>query len=265
MIIEYYIPFSKYRKLARFYCQAIQIIKKPFSGRKFLRHLSPDTIDYREIPVIINNYNRIDYLKDLIDWLEKAEMKNIYIIDNASVYPKLLDFYQKTRHTVIKLKANIGYKALWHTSVHLWFKGLPYIYTDPDILPIDECPLDVVKFFQKTLEEYRDFNKVGFGLRIDNIPDFYPNKPQVLKWESQFWKNPIADELFKANIDTTFALYRANSVGQQWGKTIRTGGKYLAIHQPWYENPETPSEDELFYSRIALGSSWYAENSGYPS
>ena len=259
MIIQYKIPFSTYRKIARTYCKIVQHIRIPFVDRKILMHLNGDNINYRDIPVIINNYNRISYLHQLIDWLEKAEMRNIYIIDNASTYPPLLDYYRNTKHIVIQLNANIGYKALWDTSIHLWFKGLPYIYTDPDILPIDECPLDAVKFLQETLGRHKDINKVGFGLQIDDIPDFYPKKSDVLKWEIKFWNTPISENLFKADIDTTFALYRALSVKQQWGKTLRTGGKYMAKHLPWYENPDTISEEELFYRKESIGSGWYSK------
>ena len=257
MIIHYKIPFSNYRKIARTYCKIIQNIKKPFKKRKMLKHLNGENIDYRDIPVIINNYNRISYLHRLLDWLEKAEMRNIYIIDNASTYPQLLEYYKNTKHIIIKLSANIGYKALWDTSIHLWFKGLPYIYTDSDILPIDECPLDAVKFLQEILRTHKGISKVGFGLKIDDIPDFYPKKSDVIKWEIKFWDTPISENLFKADIDTTFALYRASSVKQQWGKTIRTGGNYMARHLPWYEDPDTVTEEELFYRKKSIGSSWY--------
>jgi hypothetical protein len=260
MIIKYKIPFSCCRKVARTYCKIIQSVKSPFAKRRLLKHLDGMDIDYRDIPVIINNFNRIDYLKKLIDWLEKAEMRNIYIIDNASTYPILLDYYSQTKHTVIRLEANIGYKALWDTSVHLWFKGLPYIYTDPDILPIEECPYDAVKYFQEILNEYAHINKVGFGLNINDLPDHYPNKPEVLKWEGIYWEDPISENLYKADIDTTFALYRAHSVKQQWGKTIRTGGKYMARHLPWYENPKTITEEELYYRKMTMGSSWYTKH-----
>lgn len=259
MIIKYYIPFSKYRKIARTYCKIAQFIKKPFAKRKMLTHLNGDNIDYHDIPVIINNYNRIIHLQKLLEWLEKAGMRHIYIMDNASAYPTLLDYYRNTKYTVIQLKANIGYKAFWDTSIHTWFKGLPYIYTDPDIIPIDECPLYAVKFFQETLNKFKDINKVGFGLQIDDIPDFYPHKSDVIDWEMQFWKTPISENLYKADIDTTFALYRANSVKQQWGKTLRTGGFFLAKHLPWYENPDSISDEELFYKKNATSSVWYAK------
>lgn len=258
MIIRYHIPFSTNRKVARTYCKIKQFIKSPFAKRKMLKHLDGDTINYQDIPVIINNFNRIIYLEKLIGWLEKAGMRHIFIIDNASSYPPLLDYYQKTNHTVIKLDANIGYKALWDTDIHLWFKGLPYIYTDPDILPVDECPLDAVRYFQQLLNQHQEINKVGFGLQIHDIPDFYPKKTEVLTWEKKFWDTPVSENLYKADIDTTFALYRESSVKQQWGKTLRTGGKYVAQHLPWYENPVIVTEEERFYRQNAVGSVWYS-------
>ena len=259
MIIEYRIPFSKSRKAARAYCKIVQIIKNPYAKRKLLKHLDGNDIDYRDIPVIINNYNRINHLTQLIDWLEKAEMRNIYIIDNASTYPRLLSYYNQIKHTVIKLNVNIGYKALWDTSIHIWFKGLPYIYTDPDILPVEECPLDAIKHFQEILDKYAHINKVGFGLHIEDIPDHYANKSDVLKWEMKYWENPVSEHLYKADIDTTFALYRAFSVKQQWGKTLRTGGKYLSRHLPWYENSDSLSEEELYFRKMTVCSSWYSK------
>ncbi len=258
MIINYWIPFSNNRKLARSYCKIVLYIKRPFVKRKLLKHYNAGDINYRDIPIVINNYNRLDYLQKQIDWLEKAGQRHIYIIDNASTNPQLIDYYKNTPHTVIKLTANIGYKALWDTCIHLWFKGLPYVYTDPDILPVDNCPHDAVNYFHEILKQQPHINKVGFALKIDDIPNYYPQKKEVIKWETKFWDNPISTNLYKADIDTTFALYRANSIKQQYGKTIRTGGDYIARHLPWYENPTAPSQEELFYRENAIGSYWYA-------
>ena len=259
MIIPYKIPFSNYRKIARSYCKVAQHINSQFTKRKLLKHLDGDRIHYQDIPVIINNFNRIDYLLKQINWLEKAGMRNIFIIDNASDYPELLEWYNNSKYTVIMLNANIGYRAIWDTFIHLWFKGLPYIYTDPDVIPVEECPLDAVKYFQEILNTHQEINKVGFGLQIDDIPDHYPKKSQVIEWEKQFWSTPVSKDLFKADIDTTFALYRAYSVKQQWGKTLRTGGNYIARHLPWYENPSVISEENLLYHKKAIGSSWCSQ------
>ena len=46
------------------------------------RFSKPVISDYHSVPVIINNFNRLDYLTQMISWLERAGMKNIYIIDD---------------------------------------------------------------------------------------------------------------------------------------------------------------------------------------
>lgn len=259
MIIHYNIPFSGNRKLARTYCKLVQVITKPFSKYRLLLDLNANSIDYREIPVIINNYNRINHLLQLIAWLEKAGMRHIFIIDNASSYPPLLDFYKTTPHTVIQLSANIGYKSIWDTNIHLWFRGLPYIYTDPDVLPIENCPLNAVEYFQQILTKNPEITKVGFGIKTDDIPGYFRNKETVLKWELKFWDEPYGDNLYKADIDTTFALYRENTVKQQWGKTLRTSGKYMVRHLPWYENEENISDEEKYYREKAVTTTWYSK------
>ena len=54
----------------------------------------PEIVDYKEIPIIINNFNRLDTLQKLIASLEIRGYRNIYIIDNLSTYPPLLDYYK---------------------------------------------------------------------------------------------------------------------------------------------------------------------------
>ncbi|MBN2166276.1 MAG: hypothetical protein JW717_08385, partial [Marinilabiliaceae bacterium] len=153
---------------------------------------------YQNTPVIINNYNRLDYLKKQIAWLENAGMKNIYIIDNASTYPPLLDYYKNCPYTIFKLTKNVGHTALWDTHIYLWFKNQYYILTDPDVIPVEECPLNAVEHFYKLLERYPEITKVGFGLKINDLPDHYNRKQEVIEWESKFWQNEIEPGIYKA-------------------------------------------------------------------
>jgi len=216
--------------------------------------------DYKNIPVIINNFNRLECLKLQINWLESAGMTNIYIIDNASTYPPLLEYYKTSKYLVFQLTKNVGHLAFWDTHVQQWFKNQYYILTDPDIIPVEECPLDVVSYFLEILENRPSITKVGFGLKIDDIPDFYPRKQEVIEWEKEFWNEPLGNDLYKAKIDTTFALYKPNTRYQQWETTLRTGGNFIARHLPWYENPEKISEEELFFKKVTTAvSSWYKD------
>ena len=153
---------------------------------------------WQQVPVIINNFNRLEYLQKQIAWLEKAGMRRIYIIDNNSTYPPLLEFYKKTPYVVFRLTQNVGHTALWETHIQLWFKNQYYILTDPDIIPIEECPLNAVEYFKQVLDNYPEITKVGFGLKIDDLPDHYDRKEEVIEWEKQYWLNLIEKDIYRS-------------------------------------------------------------------
>ncbi len=211
----------------------------------------------KDTPVIINNFNRLDFLRQLLAWLEKAGMKRIFVIDNASTYPPLLEFYKTSKYPVFILDENVGHRAFWHTNFALLFKNQHYVLTDPDVVPVEECPLNAIEYFYKLLDKYPKITKVGFGLKVDDLPDYYSRKMEVIAWEEQWWKNEIEPGVFKANIDTTFALYKPKTWHQQPGKTLRTGPPFWLRHLPWYINEENLSNEEIFFRRTASKiSSW---------
>src|SRR5581483_1069322 len=203
-------------------------------------------------PVIINCRDRLSPLVSLVEWLERVGQDEIYLLDNDSTYPPLLDYYEKSPHEVIRLGENLGHQALWLTDVlkDRIFSSEHYVYTDPDIVPLPECPPDAFDFFRDVLERFPEYHKVGFGLRIDDIPDHYRFKAEVVAWEEQFWGQSLASGLFRAPIDTTFALYRARG-GHDLDKAIRTGYPYLARHVSWYCDSRNPSAEERYYREHA--------------
>lgn len=219
--------------------------------------------DYRSVPVIINNYNRVDCLVELITWLEQAGICRIYIIDNHSTYPPLLDYYESCPYTIFRLDRNVGFQALWHTPIFNRFKGDYYVYTDPDIIPTTNCPKNAVSYFRELLDRFPEVDKVGFGLKIDDLPDHYPLKEKVLQWEAAFWQKQVAPGVYDAAIDTTFALYRPHAQGGSELRSLRTGMPYLARHTSWYLDPFHLSEEETYYQAHAgRAASWTANLMG---
>lgn len=205
------------------------------------------------IPVIINNFNRLTYLKILLEWLEKKKFTNIYIIDNCSTYPPLLDYYrEKYKYKIFRLKENKGHLALWNTDIYKAFTNDFYIYTDPDILPVEECPDDLMEHFMKELKRHPRICKIGFSLKIDDLPDHFSKKKEVMVWEKQNYQNEIEPGLFYASIDTTFALYRPREKGDWKIKALRTGFPYQARHLPWYEDDKILSDEDLYYRKSKL-------------
>lgn len=203
-----------------------------------------------ETPIIINNYNRLSYLKRLIESLTKRGYNNIIILDNQSTYPPLLQFYETTQYEVVHLKKNYGYRALWESGIYNKYKRGYYVYTDVDMELTEDCPDDFLLTFQKMLEKYNDCFKVGCALKIDDLPSCYDKKEEVIKHESQFWEKMLEKDVYDATIDTTFALYRpfTGTSGNFSRFNIRMGGKFQIRHLPWYIDTAHPTDEDLFYT-----------------
>lgn len=204
--------------------------------------------NYLRVPIVINNFNRLTYLKQLIDWLQNAGYTNLIIIDNKSNYQPLLEYYKVTKAKVIFLKENYGHLAFWKSGIYRDYYSNYYVYTDPDVLPIDTCPKDFMKIFLENLVKYPTIHKIGFSLQIDDLPDHYNKKQDVLKWEADFWKRKIADNIYDAPIDTTFALYKPFTNELKWTlRGYRFAPPLVCKHLPWYEDSNNIDEENLFY------------------
>lgn len=215
--------------------------------------------DFHQIPIIINNYNRLEYPLQLIEALELLGYRNLYIIDNKSTYPPLLEYYDRCPYRVFRLDENVGHLSLWKTGIYKKFRNQWFIYTDSDIVPGRNCPADFAERLYRLAMKYGAL-KVGFALHIDDLPDCYENKNRVVAWERLFWENPVEPDVYEAEIDTTFALYRPNiqQRGIDHGLNLRVGGDMAAHHLPWYVDSAHPSEEELNYIRTCNASASWA-------
>jgi hypothetical protein len=208
----------------------------------------------KKIPIFINTRDRVSPLRQLIDWLSKAGYSNIIIIDNASTYPAMLDFLFQSPYPVLPLTRNLGHTALWQIKelqsiIHNeWF-----VYTDPDVIPIESCPPDVVSFLYRLLNKHSEYVKAGLGLYLSDIPDYYHLKQLVIRWEENLYGREIEPNVYEADVDTTFALYRPGTP-YLLAPSLRTRGCYQARHLPWYVNSSRIDEEERYYRMHALGS-----------
>ncbi len=218
--------------------------------------------DYRKIPIIINNFNRLDSMKQLIESLEKRGYTNIFIIDNLSTYPPLIEYYNTCKYTVFRLDANIGMNALWGSGLIKRFRNDYFVYTDSDMVPVEECPDDFLDFFLKTLKKRRLAQKVGFSLKIDDLPDCYAMKDTVISEEQKYYRYQHDNLLYWAPIATTFALYRPRAKrihGNYYIEMYRTAYPYMARHLPWYMDSKNPDGESLYYMNQKLVATWYSK------
>jgi hypothetical protein len=195
------------------------------------------------------------WTQQTVAWLERAEgVRQIILIDNDSQYPRLLRWYKTIDHRVVRLGVNLGKRGPWQSGTIERFAGdQPYIVTDPDIVPIPECPLDAFHVFAETLALDPAIRKIGFSLKIDDLPDCYEFKDAVLLRSSQFLepeKLTYDHRFFRAPVDTTMALYQPG-VGYCTHPAFRSNMPYFARHLPWYMNSEKVPTDVLFYRHRA--------------
>jgi hypothetical protein len=201
-----------------------------------------------EVPIIINNRNRFTFLKMMIDQLQSFGYQTIYVLDNDSTYPPLLEYYKTIPANVIFLKKNIGYKALWESNAFEQFKNNYYVYSDPDILLQPDCPKDFVYRLYSYLIKYPSKEKAGVALKIDDLPEYYAHKQEAIRNEKTFWEKQPEKDVYDAPVDTTLALYRPLAFGNaEECEAIRVGGKLAAQHLTWYLDSANLSEEELFY------------------
>ncbi len=216
-------------------------------------------LDINEIPIVINNRNRYEFLKMLIESLEQRGYRNIIILDNNSTWPPLLGYYKSIPYKVVYLGKNLGYNALEKLALYKTIRKNYFVYTDPDILPVENCPDDFLSYFMEVLKRYPKVQKVGFALKIDDLPDHFADKHKVIEWESALYKKPLESGIYQADIDTTFALHRPYAVISTRGnfKMIRTGDPYMAYHMPWYNDSANLSDEEQFYlDNVEVGTWW---------
>lgn len=198
-------------------------------------------------PVFIVNRNRVSGLRRLVPWLVDAGVTDITILDNDSTFPPLLDYYKTVPARVRRLGGNYGPWVFWNQRMENNV-STNYVMTDSDVAPTDYCPKDLMERLEETLRLFPDATKAGPGLRIDNLPEHYALRREVVEHETQFWNRKAGDGCFYAGIDSTFAMYRPRmEFTNDMDRNIRLDAPYLFEHLPWYENTAAPSEEDQFY------------------
>jgi hypothetical protein len=219
----------------------------PLAERSSDQRAHPANGPTATVPIVIIVRDRLEPLQQLVNWLERAGLHDVVLVDNASTYPPLVAWLDECSYRVVRLPHNLGHRAPWIAGV-IAEVGYDrhFVVTDPDVVPDDACPLDALDHFRTLLDAHPDIDKVGFGLRIDDLPAHYALADEVRRWEARYWTDEIAPGVYRAAIDTTFALYRPG----RWHRldaALRTGPPYVARHIPWYANTASPTDEERYY------------------
>lgn len=219
-----------------------------YSQRKPIRNCIPEK-EMKDIYIFIVNFNRYHPCRELVESLLSRGYRNIVILDNASQYKPLLDWYNyRCGVKVHHIGSNQGpyiidrlpdYKEITQNQ--------HYVTTDADCVPIEETPADFLEHMVELSKEY-NIGKVGMGLKIDDLPDHFQYKQEVINHESSFWNRTKLETkygtLYRCPIDSTFAVSAPGVVHRLNDQDCRCSFPYLVRHIPWYYDMNDLPEDE---------------------
>lgn len=203
------------------------------------------------VPVYVIVRDRLEQLKRTVSAIEKAQGIDLVLVDNDSTYEPTVEYLRQSPHQVVFTGSNHGHHSPW--VLGLLPEHGPFGLTDPDVCPVEECPTDWPEKMLGVLERHPSLIKSGFSLRIDNIPDHYQYKQDVLTHETQFWVGALLEEwedgtkVHHSAVDTTMAFYRNRNTGWDIWPAARLGWPYTAEHLAWYVDSSNLLEDEVYY------------------
>jgi hypothetical protein len=193
--------------------------------------------------IVINNRNRLTTTKKMVNDLLNRGSSNIIIIDNDSNYQPLLNWYESISDSIkIHRGRNYGHYALFQSGILDQINDDWCFYTDSDIELNPNMPDNYQQIMLDLAIKY-NYNKIGLALQIDNIPDHYMFKDQVLRNEHPWWQKKVIDNVYQADTDTTFCLIKKCD---QFN-SLRIAGDFTCMHTPWYLDLYNLSEEEQFY------------------
>jgi len=219
-----------------------------------------------KVPVFIISFNRLTCLQKLVAWLESAELAEPIIVDNGSTYPPLLDWFDRMRGTIAihDFKDNYGPYRVWdqrlfeaRTSPEQPF----YVVTDPDVVPIAECPKDAIPRLVDAWNALRS-PKVGLSFRLETIPDTLPSGHDIRAWETRMQSDGVRQPdgagaralpgCYESMLDTTFQVNHRDMLPPSGGSSgIRLAHPYQADHLGWHLDPHHLSDEERYYWQTA--------------
>jgi hypothetical protein len=196
------------------------------------------------IPCIINNFNRVTTTKKLVEDLQRLGYTNVIILDNASTYPPLLEWYSTNPCTIKYLGKNCQSYAVYDCGVLDEFKNLPWVvYTDSDLELNPNTPNNFIEILIEKAEKY-GYTKAGLSIKIDDLPDTkFAN--EYKEWEKKYWETPLEENVFDAQVDTTFCIIKPQLRFDY--KAIRVAGDMTCSHRPWYVDFNNLDQEELYY------------------
>jgi FkbM family methyltransferase len=240
-------------------------IGNAISDKKHLpatRSMSDQSLTKDSVPVLVPCFNNPSYSENMLNQLQAIGLTNITFVDNASTSPSMHRWLEKTIRRgvqVERLTENLGPRESIFTDARLAHLPRWFCVTDPDLQFNPALPEDFLDIMVEAMNTH-SIAKIGFALDISNRQHLRQDKfdidgtaYHIWEWERKFWEENLSftstgDSIYKADVDTTFALYDLKKFKKTaMMKSLRIGGHFTAEHLPWLPQSTMLKEEEEVY------------------
>jgi len=197
-------------------------------------------------PIFLTNMNRLTTCKKMVEDLFRMNGNSrINIIDNASTYQPLLDWYKEIKKdvNVIHNPTNLGPWTFFYGGNYATVKDDYYIYSDADLELNPNMPNNWQEIMVEYISKYDC--KASLALRLDDIPESYPFKNRVIEHQNVCWYESGEKDVYRAITDMTFSMDKKSN-GHRY-ESMRLAGNFACRHIPWYIDFNNISEEEKYY------------------
>jgi hypothetical protein len=198
----------------------------------------------------------------------------------GSTFPAMCEFLAAPGDcvSVVSLPTNPGPRHIFADSAAFALLPRHFCVTDPDLAFNPAMPSDFLGDLA-ALAAREQSGKVGLALDISDHEAMHDEsflirgqRWRIWEWEEQFWRDelsplrPGGDPVYRAQLDTTFALYDRNFFSPAcYLEALRVAGRFTCQHLPWRRDMQLPKEEEQFYNKTQKFSYYIRDRGSEPS
>lgn len=226
-----------------------------------------------EVPVLVPCFNNPTYTAQMHGQLQRLGMKRIVYIDNGSTSPEMISLLDTLADAavVVRVAENLGPRFAFLDPATYALLPRLFCLTDPDIEFHQSLPSNFLGELANLITKY-EVGKAGFALNISDRHRMHDRDFRIgdglhtiWNWERKFWESPVGftsggDRVYRAAIDTTFALYdKRYFKPDSYLSGLRVAGRFTARHLPWYVDETIPDDESLLYRQTQQHSFYFRE------
>ncbi|HKL69583.1 hypothetical protein [Salibaculum sp.] len=225
------------------------------------------------LPVVVPVFENPTFARMMVAQLLDHGFSDIIVADNASRSPDMLACLEDLapRAHVERLEQNMGPRKTLKSARIRALLPRYFAVTDPDIGFNPALPAEFVAVLKAALSTF-DVGKAGFALDISDREALVDTRFQMKAktyhiWEHErnFWSDFAGetgggDPVFRAGLDTTFAVYDRKRFGKRhFLEAVRLGGRFTAQHLPWLRAIQLDPEELERYQQVQKYSHYQAQ------